>query len=112
MSKYQDLSDDQIKELAKLLPKNHLSEEHKDFISRSKNIIKDNDWLADKFKDKINDNQYSTFYYLNYPLEMQKEFIRSNKHSKYYTKLDLTKKMDISKKEKLEFLQEFAEKEF
>lgn len=112
ISKYQDLSDDQIKELAKLLSKKYLSEEHKDFISRSKNIIKDNVWLAEKFKEKINDNQYSAFYFLNYPLEMQKEFIRSNKHSKYYTILDLIKKMDVSKEEKLEFLQEFAEKEF
>lgn len=107
---YQNLSKEQVLELAKLLPKDRLYNEHKKFIENNKNIIKDNAWLAEKFKDVINDDQYSTFYYLNYPLEMQKEFIR--KYSKsYYSKLDLIKRMNITKEEKLEFLQEFAEQE-
>jgi hypothetical protein len=104
---YQPISIEQSSQMAKYLPKSNLYDVHKEFINNNKDIIKNNQDLAEFFIDNINDNQYSTFYYLNYPLEIQKDFIRKYKNT-YYKQLDLIKRMSISKEEKLEFLNELA----
>ncbi len=111
LPEYQELSEEQFNKMAELLPKDTLFDDHKRFIELDKNIIKRNKSISEKFKDKINDNRFSTFYYLNYPVEMQKEYIR-NYNKSYYAKIDLIKKMNITKEEKIEFLQEFVKEEF
>jgi hypothetical protein len=106
---YQVISEDQAKEMAKYLPKDKLFKIHKTFINNNKNIIKNNEWLAEQFKHAISDNNYSTFYYLNYPLQIQKEFIM--KYKGYESKFILVNKMMIDKKDKIKFLMEIAELE-
>jgi hypothetical protein len=107
---YQTISEDQAKEMAKYLPKDKLYDIHKTFISNNKNIIKNNEWLAEHFKGLISNNQFSTFYYLNYPLQMQKDFI-INCNKSYPSKFDLVNKMIINKEDKIKFLMEVAELE-
>jgi len=65
--------------------------------------------LAEHFQELINGDDYSTFYYLNYPLKMQKEYI--NKIRGYDSKFKLVSKMNINKAEKIKFLMEIAELE-
>jgi len=107
---YIDISPTQANEMAKYLPKEKLSDHHKKFITNNNNIIKNNLWLAEEFKDKMEDNQFSSFNYLKYPIDMQKEFIRNYKRT-FYTKLELIKKMDLTKEEKVKFLIEIVEQE-
>lgn len=108
IQKYQTLSEEQAKQMYKYLPKGNLYDIHKSFIENNKDIIRNNPELAEIFIDKISDNQFSTFYYLNYPLKMQKEYIK-NYSNGYETKLNLIKKINISKEEKIEFIKEIVE---
>jgi hypothetical protein len=107
---YIKISEGQAGEMAKLLPKGQWYDVHKKFVENNKNIIKENQFLANMFKDKICDNQYSTFHYLKFPIEIQKEFVRGYKG--YYSKIELIKKMDISKEDKIKFAMEFTKQEF
>jgi len=104
---YIKISDEQIKEMAKLLPKDRLFDVHKKFIGTNKDIFKIVPNLAKGYFDKINDNQYSTFYYLNFPVKKQIEFIK-NYNGGIHSKFDLVKKMDISKEEKVKLITEIA----
>ena len=106
---YLTISNDQIKALADLLPTNNLYDIHKKFIECNINIIRENEWLAERYQDVINDNQFSTFYYLNYPLAMQKVFIK--KYKGYDSKFKLVSKMEINKEEKIKLLMEIAKLE-
>lgn len=106
---YIKISDEQIKEMAKLLPKDNFYDVHKKFIEINKNILKIIPELAIKYKDKINDNHYSSFYYLNYPIENQIKFIKNyNQDRGIYKRFDLIKNMDITKEEKLKLINEIA----
>lgn len=106
---YQKLSDNQINKMAACLPKDKLYDIHRNFIEKSTNLLKINPEIANRFKDKINDNQFSTFYYLNYPLDMQIEFVL-NESDRYDYGFDYVNKMEISKEEKLKLLKKIANK--
>jgi hypothetical protein len=107
---YQELSPEQAERMFDFLPMNNLYDIHKRFIELNNDIVKKKPELAIIYKDKMSDNQYSSFYYLNFPIEMQKDFIRNYRGmGRYESKFDLVKKMNISKKEKLAFLQEINE---
>lgn len=105
---YQELLPEQAERLFEFLPMKNLYDIHKRFIELNKDIIMKKPELANEYKDKMSDNQYSSFYYLNFPKEMQKEFIRRYKVN-YKSKFDLVKNMNISKQEKLDFLREINE---
>ncbi|MFB5758899.1 hypothetical protein [Paenibacillus medicaginis] len=104
---YQQISEDQVVSMFNYLPKGNFYDDHKRFIENNKKIIKMKPELADKFKEKINDNQYSAFYYLNYPLHMQIEFVK-NYNDRFNTKFELVKKMSISKNEKVKLMSEIT----
>jgi hypothetical protein len=106
---YQELTEEQVYEMSKYLPKKRIWDEHNFFIKHNKNLFKIRPDIAAEFKSKISDNQYSTFYYLNYPKEMQAEFIM-NYSDRYHHAFDLVSKMGITKEEKLKLLGGFAEK--
>jgi|GEM_PF-4649807 len=107
---YQELVPEQAERLFDFLPMNNLYDIHKMFIELNTDIIKKKPELANTYKDKMSDNQYSSFYYLNFPVEMQKDFIRNYRGmGRYESKFDLIKKMNISKEDKLVFLQEINE---
>lgn len=105
---YQELTDEQVNRMVEYLPIKNFYDYHRDFINHNKDIFKHRPDLAETFKDKISDNHYSTFYFLNYPIEMQKEFVKD--HSDRYNSygFDLVKKMDIPEEEKLELLNQIA----
>ena len=109
---YQEISEEQINEMAKYLPKSDFYSTHKTFIENNKNIIKENQFIAEHFKDNINDNKYSSFYYLNYPIDMQKQFVKNYNKRGFYNQLDLIKNMDISKEDKIELLVETSSDNF
>lgn len=106
IQEYQELNESQVDQFAQLLPINNLNHYHGRFISQNKDLFKTNPNLAEKFIGKISDNRYSTFYYLNYPVEVQKEYIK--KYKGYDRKFNLIKEMDIPKDEKLTLLKEIA----
>jgi hypothetical protein len=106
---YQELNDDQIIRMAACLPTDKMWDIHKSFIEKSTNLFKLNPDIALRFKNKMNDNHFSTFYYLNYPLKMQIEFVL-NESNKYDYGFGYVNKMDISKEEKLELLNQIANK--
>jgi len=108
IQEYQDITQEQVLSMIGSLPLNNMQESHKKFIENNKNIIKLKPEIANKFKDKINDNHYSTFYFLNYPKHMQISFVTNNKDN-YRSKFDLVKKMEISKEEKIKLLSDIAE---
>lgn len=102
---YIEISDSQINELIKLLPPDKLFSEHLNFIKRNQRLIKGNTYFAEKFRDKISDNTYSPFYYLIFPLEDQKNFIKGIKDVE--TIMKLINRMEITKEEKINFSMEF-----
>lgn len=106
IQEYQTITEEQARQMADHLP-NTLWDVHKRFIENNKNILKTHPVFVEKYISNINDNHYSPFYYLNYPVDVQKDYIR--KYRGYETKLNLIKKMDISKEEKTAFLVEIAE---
>ncbi|PLR99543.1 hypothetical protein [Bacillus sp. T33-2] len=105
---YQELTDDQINMMVEQLPTTHFYDYHTNFLSKNKGIFKIRKDLAVKFKDRIRNNHYSEFHYLNYPVDMQKEFVlnESDRHSRYG--FELVQSMDISNKEKVQLLSEIA----
>ena len=105
---YQEISPEQAEKMFEFLPMNNLYDIHKRFIELNRDIIKKKPELAITYKDKMNDNKYSSFYYLNFPVEMQKDFVRKWR-VRYESKFDLVKNMDMSKQEKLDFLREINE---
>ncbi|PHA03035.1 hypothetical protein COE51_01445 [Bacillus pseudomycoides] len=106
---YQTISEEQVIKMFPYLPKSNLYDIHKRFINNNINILKHRIDLAEQLKSKINDNQHSTFCYLNYPLDMQIEFVKGCSNN-YSTIFPLVNKMEISKEEKLQLLSEIAEK--
>jgi hypothetical protein len=90
------------------VPKNNLYSEHKYFISKNTFVLKENPDVAKMFINKIENNKYSGFHFLNYPLEYQINFIKKY-NGGYYTKIELIKQMEISKEEKTKLLTELAE---
>jgi hypothetical protein len=110
ISKYQEISKEQALEMFKCLPKGELFDFHKIFVSKNVFLLRENVELATMFKDKISNNKYSQFYFTSYPLEYQVEYIKNCKYS-YYEKLELIKKMDINKNEKIKLVVEITEKE-
>lgn len=106
---YQELTPEQVLPLFEYFPTtDNLWDVHKKFIDKNKNIIKVIPEISELFKHKINDNQYSSFYFANYPVDMQKDFIKSLT-KKYSSKIDLINKMSLTKKEKINFLNEIAD---
>lgn len=104
---YIEIPGDLSCKMAKYLPKGKLFDSHKVFIKNNPGLFINNIEIANKFKDQINDNQYSPFYYLYYPLDMQVDFIKKSTRS-YQSKFDLVKKMSISKDEKIKLLSEIS----
>ncbi|GAA4878916.1 hypothetical protein GCM10023310_68760 [Paenibacillus vulneris] len=109
---YQDITQEQALNMFELLPMNNLYDVHKRFVENNKEIIKHKPELAEIYKDKISDNQFSTFYYLNFPIEMQIKFVKRFGGDRVHTKFELIDKMDIPKEDKIKLLSEIAEKLF
>jgi hypothetical protein len=105
IQKYTEISDEQASEMIQQLPLFNVYDIHKEFIKRNMKLIKGNPDFAEKYKKNINDNHYSVFYFLNYPIEYQKEFIRN--HKGYEPKFNLIKNMEIPNEEKIKFSMEF-----
>jgi len=102
---YIQITDAQAIEMMKLLPKNNLDDIHIEFLKNNKKLIKECPYFVENFKHNINDIPSSIFYYLNYPLENQKEYIRNLKDFEF--RMKLIKRMDISDEEKIKFSMEF-----
>lgn len=107
IQKYTKISNDQILELLKLIPTHNLYGVHKEFLKMNENIIRGNSIFADKFKDEICDNSYSIYYYLNYPIEDQKNYIKTKLD--FDEQMTLINKMEITKEEKHKFAVELLE---
>jgi hypothetical protein len=105
IQKYQEISQEQVEKLFSVLPKGQMYENHKKFIESNKNVIKDHPEIAIKFESDMCNSAYSTFHYLNYPIEMQKNFIKKL-DEKIEKKLPLVKSMNLSKAEKIAFIEE------
>jgi hypothetical protein len=106
---YQQISEKQAKELFNYLPKKKLFEVHKAFVKNNTSLIKEDCSLAEQFKDKMTDNQYGDFYYLNFPFKYQKDFIlKSNFRTD--SKIEMINKLNIPKDEKLKLIIEMSSK--
>lgn len=106
---YQELLYEQSNELASILP-DRMLEYHKAFIEKNQNLLQQRTDLAAKFINNITDNKFSTFYYLKYPIEAQKNYIKSYK-GHYDSKFKLVQYMSIPKTEKIALLMEVADLE-
>ncbi|PAV30289.1 hypothetical protein CIL05_07415 [Virgibacillus profundi] len=112
IQKYQELSSYQVSQMLDLLPEKRLMDCHRAFINQNVDIFKIKPELVNRFLNKISDNQFSTFYYLNYPVEIQKDYVKDyTERYGYRDKFEMVKKMDISKEDKIKLLSEIAEME-
>lgn len=103
---YQDLPIEKAEQLVRYLPKEKFYDEHKVFISKNSEVIKNNPTLARCLVNNITSSSYSPFHFLNFPLEYQMEWIRQARD--LATKIGYVEKMQISKEEKIEFVTELA----
>lgn len=110
IQKYTKISDEQANEMFKILPMNNLWDVHKIFMENNIHLVKGTPIFTEKFGHKICGDFYSTYYYLNYPLEIQKDFIRN--HSDFNLQRVLISRMKISKEDKMIFATELLEKTF
>ena len=104
IQEFLDISDEHVNDLINLIPTDHIYDIHKQFIKKNINLVKLNKAWAERFKDKMSDESYSIFYYLNYHIDYQKAFIK--KYDDFVKQASLIKKMSISEKEKIEFVKE------
>ncbi|WP_165571668.1 hypothetical protein, partial [Cytobacillus praedii] len=107
---YQELNEDQINKMAEYLPTKNFYSYHNFFIEKNKVIFKQREDLAKLFKHKMTDYERSPFYYLNYPLEMQRDFVLGNSDRDNEYGFELVEKLNISNKEKLNLLNEVAKR--
>lgn len=105
---YQDLTKDQVNMMAAHLPTTYFYDYHTSFLSMNRGIFKVRHDLAEKYKDRIKNNKYSEFHYLNYPIDFQKEFVLKESSSCNRFGFELIQDMDITKEEKVQLLSEIA----
>ncbi|KON87429.1 hypothetical protein AF332_11725 [Sporosarcina globispora] len=105
---YQELTKEQVNLIAEHLPTTQLYSYHTNFLSKNKGIFKVRTDLAEMFKDRIKNNHYSEFHYLNYPIEMQKVFVLKESLSGDRYTFEMVKNMDISVEDKVELLSKIA----
>lgn len=98
---YQSLTELQVKTLFESIgPDSRQSDEHVAFIRNNQFIIKRNPEISFNYKDKMTAESRSTFYFKNYPTDMQKAFIRECSGA-LSNKIELIKCMEICKEEKV-----------
>jgi hypothetical protein len=101
---YQDLTDEQVDRMAEYLPTDKLYDYHRFFLDKNGRILKKRIDLAKKYKSKMTDYERSVFYYLNFPIEMQKEFVLNESDRFNGYGINLVRQMEIPIEEKLELL--------
>jgi hypothetical protein len=100
---YQELDQHHIISLFEYIPKNNFSREHLKFFEKNPMIIKDAPQIALQFRNEINTKINSPFYYLNYPLDIQINYVKYLS-STLDQKVSLVDKMKLSRDEKLDLL--------
>lgn len=92
---FHELNNEQLEQMALLLPteRRRINDTHKNFISKNVNILKTLPLMVDSFSKEINDNQYTAFYFANYPDDYQVEYIKKQRGFEY--KLSLIKKSSL-----------------
>jgi hypothetical protein len=106
---YQKLSPPQMKELFLVMPSDERRQKGtEDFVRSMHHVIRDNPSIAHLYEDQMcNADTNSAFHYLNYPIDMQKKYIRSL-NDQIGTRIMLINKMKISRDEKIAFIDELV----
>lgn len=106
IQKYQIISKNQVVEISNCLDKNkqRLNEYETYFFQKNTFLFKENPNLARRYIDSINTNKNSGFYFLNFPEQIQKDYVMSI--SSVDTRIELIKMMETSIEEKKELLHE------
>lgn len=103
IQKYQDINPEFVDILARNISHHRYSDTKKQFLNKNKDILKKYPKMAEKFKSRMREYNFSEFYYLNFPVNMQKEFLK-DLDGNPDEKLKLILKMEATKEEKVELI--------
>ena len=112
LQKYQRLSDSHILSLIQTL-KNNENFSRKNlllFVEKNVELFKNNSDLARGFESEMSISRWDKFHYVNYPIQMQLEFIRNSNKIDSNDVFEIVKKLECSKKEKISLINDLIKK--
>jgi hypothetical protein len=108
LHKYQDLTEDQITMIAKMVLNNNCDWEiYRKFLERSVSLIKDKN-ILNRLLASASTNSYSGFYWKKFPFEYQLKFIGMQKDLR--SKINLVFESDMANAEKANYIADLANK--
>lgn len=112
LPQYQIMEEKNIARLGEALLKGKMdrSSYGKEFIKQHPFLLKQENF-AKKFEEKMDESNYSVYYFAKFPNEMQKTFILELKEESSIEKLKLVKKSTLSQEEKNELATAIINKE-